>query len=341
MLFRIDPDEKAAEAVPVASFAGLSLKERYDIQEWVLHNPTLLGEPLLIIASEFSGFDRTSERLDVLALSSQGRLVVVELKRSAVGTTAELQALRYAAFCSTLGLTDIAELRTDFLNRRGQSTTTDSAMSQIRDFVEHPDFEDLDDKPRIILAAEDFGPELTATVMWLRSFQVDIRCVRLTPYSVDGALLVDSAVVIPLPEAEEFLIRRERKDATRSSSGRGQRPSIEEFLASVPEKVLPLFSALRDKLTSEPGIKETVFKSLVSYRRESDNAWITWLQFTSAQARLALPDDMDFPEEMAVKSGSGWTTLAVSNQEELDTAVELLTEHAGRVLREGGISVLE
>ena len=42
-------------------FADLGFQERRDIQEWVANNPGILGDELLIIGKEFSGFDRTAE----------------------------------------------------------------------------------------------------------------------------------------------------------------------------------------------------------------------------------------------------------------------------------------
>ena len=45
----------------------------------------ILGDDLLIIAKEFSDFDRTSERLDLLAIDRDGKLVIIELKRDRSG----------------------------------------------------------------------------------------------------------------------------------------------------------------------------------------------------------------------------------------------------------------
>ena len=79
-------------------FARLGLQERRDIQEWVADNPGILGDELLIIGKEFSGFDRTNERLDLLAVDFTGRLVVVELKRDDSGADAHWQAIKYASY---------------------------------------------------------------------------------------------------------------------------------------------------------------------------------------------------------------------------------------------------
>lgn len=336
MLFRIDTDGKAAEAVRADSFADLQYHERYDIQEWVLDNPELLGEPLLVVSSEFAGFDRTSERLDILAMDQDGTLVVVELKRTAIGTMADLQALRYAAYCSTLQVQDAAELRARFQSGRGEETSAETAREEIEAFVEEPEFEELDDKPRIILAADDFGPEITATVLWLRSFGVDIRCVRLTPYSVGDDLMVDSTILIPLPEAEDFVIRREKKEASRSSKRRTSRPTLEEYLDTVSDDVRPYIEALREHVVTHPNVKETVFNTLVSYRRASDNEWITWLTATKTQARFGIPDTQEFPEEMAVRSQNDWTYLAVTSEEEVELAKQILDEWIANLPEEDG-----
>ena len=340
MLFRIDAEGRTADAIASVSFSHLPYHERYDIQEWILHNPQLLGEPLLVVTSEFSAWDRTAERLDVLALSREGQLVVVELKRTAQGSTVELQGLRYAAYCSNLNLKDVVEMRAAFLSKRGTETTTDEVEEEIRRFVELPEFDELDNKPRVILAADGFGPEVTSTVLWLRTFGVDVSCVRLTPYRLGEDLVVDSSVLIPLPEAEDYVIRRERKDAQRPSAGRTPRPTIEEFTEGVPESLRPLFLRMRDQLVREPDVKETVFHGLVSYRMATDNAWITWLSHTRTQARFALPDDHEFPEKMAVKSSDGWTTLSVGGQEGIAEAERLLRDRLDHVRREGGSSVI-
>lgn len=221
MLFLVDLNARSAAPIEPENFSGLNVNERFDLQEWVLATPSLLGEDLLVVTSEFNQFDRTAERLDVLMMDQKGKLIVVELKRSAVGTAAELQALRYAAYCSTLALADVAEMYAAFHGqRRGQEITHAEALSEIRSFVVDPTFEELDNKPRIILAAEQYPAAMTTTLLWLRTFEIDISAVRLQAHRVGEQVVLDSTVIIPLPEAEEFLVRRERKDVEQTSRSR-------------------------------------------------------------------------------------------------------------------------
>ncbi len=96
-LFRINPENRQSDRIEEVDFARLGLKESRDIQEWVADNPGILGDDLLIIGKEFSGFDRTNERLDLLAVDRDGRLVIIELKRDDSGADVHWQAIKYAS----------------------------------------------------------------------------------------------------------------------------------------------------------------------------------------------------------------------------------------------------
>jgi hypothetical protein len=72
---------------------------------------------------------------------------------------------------------------------------------------EEPDEDRFAQDVRIVLASAEFSRELTSSVLWLVDHGVDIRCVRLKPYGLDGRILVDVQQIIPLPEVAEFLVR--------------------------------------------------------------------------------------------------------------------------------------
>ena len=61
---------------------------------------------------------------------------------------------------------------------------------------------EIADVVRIILAAADDSREITTTVMWLNKFEnMDIRCIRLVPYAIDGEVYIDIQQVVPfMPE---------------------------------------------------------------------------------------------------------------------------------------------
>ena len=103
-MYKINRDSKQTEKIQEVTFESLGITERYDIQEWVAKDPSILeyDSELLIIQKEFDGFEDTNRRLDLLALDSNGNLVIIENKRDDTGTDVTWQAINYASFCSTL-----------------------------------------------------------------------------------------------------------------------------------------------------------------------------------------------------------------------------------------------
>ena len=185
-----------------------------DMERWVLAGPGMLGEDLLVIKNQFTGFDRSGSTVDILALDRAGKLVIIELKKGDA-SRAELQAIEYAAMCSTMTLEHLAEV---YAESSEEIATKDDAIAALRDFVsDRPEFEELDDDPRVIIVANGFRPELTATVLWLREKHgVDISCVRLRVHRLDdGRLAVTGEKIIPLPEAEEYRVHVVRKEQQR------------------------------------------------------------------------------------------------------------------------------
>ncbi len=174
MLFKYNIKDKKFQSLQESSFSAFNVLERQDIEKWVEENPDIVGEELLIISTEYDKFDKTNERLDILAIDKVGKIVVIELKRDDSGRHVELQAIKYAAYCSTLTLKDTIELRKAYLNKKGMVKSFEEVEKGILDFIENDEFEEIDDKPRIILVSREFRQEVTASVLWLRSFQIGI-----------------------------------------------------------------------------------------------------------------------------------------------------------------------
>jgi hypothetical protein len=65
---------------------------------------------------------------------------------------------------------------------------------------------------RIFLVAAEFQKEVTSSVIWLRNYNIDICCFKVTPYKYDGKIFIDFDKIIPLPETEEYQIKVANKD---------------------------------------------------------------------------------------------------------------------------------
>jgi len=222
-----------------ASFKALEAQELKDIERWIKREPDVLGEEILILASQFSNWDKTSDRPDLLGLDRRGKLVVVEIKRDSSGKDQDLQAIRYASFVSTLSSDDVIQLHREHRRKEhGEDLTLSESRELLDSFIETGDIGvlDDDDQPRMILVSSGFRPGVTSTVLWLRSFSLDVACVQIQPYELRGEIVLTSTTLIPLPEAGDFEVKMQSK---RQKSASQQvtpvdKNDAESFIASIP-----------------------------------------------------------------------------------------------------------
>ena len=127
----------------------------------------------------------------------------------------DLQAIRYAAMVAHMTFARAVDAHARYLEGRGIEGDAEARIRAHLGAADGAEPEIGSARPRILLAARDFRRELTAAVLWLRDSDLDIRCVRLLPYRVGGALVLDAAQVIPLPEAEDYMVRVRDREAER------------------------------------------------------------------------------------------------------------------------------
>ncbi len=237
-MFQVDRSKNRLKKLEEKRFSDLNLREREHLQEWVANQPDALGEELLIIQKEFDGFADTRERLDLLALDKDGQLVVIENKLDDSGRDVAWQALKYAAYVSSLTKSQIVDIYQQYLDRNAGG---ENAVHQICDFLEVEELGEVVLNPgnnqRLMFIAANFRKEVTATVLWLRESGIDARCFKVLPYEFSDELFVDIQPVIPTPEAADFMIGMAAKE-TEARGTQGQRKSIHKLRRDYWERVL-------------------------------------------------------------------------------------------------------
>lgn len=219
-MFIFDKEKNDFFGLKETSFKDNKIRERQDLEKWIIDNPDILLEDLYIVHNEYSRFDKTTERPDIIALDREGKVVVVELKLDDSGKSVEFQALKYASYYSNATFDDLVSLKVEST----PDVSKDQIQKDMESFITQPDFEQIDDKPRIIIVAKEFRPEVTSTILWLRRFDVDISCIKLTPYLIDESRIgITSQKIIPLPEAAEYLINVQKKEDSSKSLTRSQK----------------------------------------------------------------------------------------------------------------------
>lgn len=241
-MYILDKSGKILKEIEETTFSGQSIKERNDLQEWIHNNPKILSsvlgkdEDILIIQKEFSDFDKTKERLDLLAVDKAGNLVLIENKLDDSGRDVTWQALKYASYCSSFNKEQIIKIYQDYLNKKFPNEIKKDAVEEFCSFfeVEKETFEDMalnsGASQRILLIAKNFRPEVTSTVLWLRRKNIDIQCIKFIPYQLDERIIIDIDKIIPTPGTEDYMIKLSQKEReeTNMSSSRIKRSSMYE-----------------------------------------------------------------------------------------------------------------
>lgn len=244
-MFRVDREKKRLFSVETKRFGELNISERSDLQEWIVQSPQALGEDLLIIQKEFDGFKDTKERLDLLALDKEGRLVVIENKLDDSGRDVAWQALKYVAYCSTLKKAELIEIFQRYLNRWDEGA---DATTKLCEFLEIDDLDDAilntGNDQRLLLVAAKFRKEVTATVLWLIGHGIQAQCFRVIPYSFGEELLIDFQQIIPTPDAEDYMIGMVAKETEEKSAQRAKR-GVEQLRREFWTRTLERLSTLR------------------------------------------------------------------------------------------------
>jgi hypothetical protein len=252
MLLTVD----AGKAAPVdrVDLSSLQLREREHLQEWILANPAVLGPGVEIITSEYDRWQTASgapvlDRLDILAIDPDGRLVVTELKRGVAPHTVHMQAINYAAMVSRLMPEDIAELYAVSHRRAGEDKDPASALTVLT--TERLLTVESIRRPRIALIASDFPAAVTSAVVWLNEQDVDISLIRYRPYQLaDGQVVVSFTRLYPVPDVEEFTIGR-RQDMPAATAGTHNVPWDEASLRKLAQQSNTATLAMLDLCAAE------------------------------------------------------------------------------------------
>ena len=259
-MFKVHGD-RTLERVNETSFGDIHWRERQDLQECIVAEPTILGEELLIIQKEFSDFDNTSERLDLLALDKDGNLVIIENKLDDTGRDVVWQAVKYASYCSTLSTIEIKEIFEKYINKHNLGL---NAEQSIIDFLNIESLElanlNKENTQRIMLVAREFRKEVLSAALWLYNYGIDISCVKIVPLKIQNEIFLDSRIILPVEETKDYTI----KLADKAKEAQNQQKTLaksEQIRSQFWETFIPYFNQYSE-----------LFKT-ISYKTRKDH-WL-------------------------------------------------------------------
>jgi hypothetical protein len=210
-IYQFEPQNRQINKLDATKFTDRGILER-DLQTALKNNVEAIAPDTLIIDEEFSEWDDSKRRIDLLGIDRGGNIVVIELKRDEQGGHMELQALRYAAMVSTMTFDRVVDIYARYSNL--DRNIAERKLRELLGWEEGSGKEaEFPNDIRIVLASADFDREITNTVMWLNQRDLDIRCVRMKPYQLGDSILLDIEQIIPLPEAQDYQVRLKHQSA--------------------------------------------------------------------------------------------------------------------------------
>lgn len=248
-MFILNKEENKITKIESKSFHSFGFKEREHLQEWIANYPECLGEELLIIQKEFDGFNDTNERLDLLALDKSGTLVIIENKLDDTGKDVTWQVLKYVSYCSTLTKLQIKDIYQAYLDKLA---IKENAEENLVEFFKGKPFTEIslnEDDQRMILVSANFRKEVTSTVMWMLNHGIKAQCFKVTPYDYNDQVLLDMEQIIPVKEAEDYIIKmadKVREVNESKESNRNINELRKEFWSELLEKFNPQSSQFRN-----------------------------------------------------------------------------------------------
>lgn len=226
-------NKQGLKEVKMDTMANLKIRERQDLQDVLRNNIGAVAPDVMIISEEYSGWQDSKRRIDLLGIDREGNLVVFELKRTNDGGHMDLQAIRYAAMVSALTFEEIVDLYEQFLKKQGQQGDAKELILEFLSVGEDNTEASVGESVRIVLVSQDFDSEITTTVLWLNEQGLNISCVKLHPYQIGNQVIFDIQQVIPLPEAIDYMVKKRQKEAGQKAAIKRESKDFTKYRVTV------------------------------------------------------------------------------------------------------------
>lgn len=251
------------------TFENEKFYEKSDLQRLLATQIEILSKDIIIISEEFCDWEDSKRRIDLLGLDKNGKIVVIELKRTLTGGHMDLQALRYAAMVSTMNLAQITNTYAKHLKKNNNIEF--SAEEEIFKFVNEEYLEDIGSEVRIIFVSSEFSKEITSTVIWLNENGLDIECFKVQPYKLEEKLIIEIQQIIPLPEAEDYIVKIKEKSEQQKEIKKSNRDSrqFDLHIGDVVKQKLPkrslIFEVIKEAI--HRGINPDEVSECINWRK--------------------------------------------------------------------------
>lgn len=202
-MLKVDSTTKTLVPVSSTTLTQSNILERTHLQESIIRSwrafiNELGYEELFLVGAEIVPHDACRDRIDLLAISREGRPFVFELKRH----RDRLQLLQSISYAAMIAKWDAPR----FLKALGVKNDEDA--EELKSLLQDEAFEI--GAPEIILIAESFDPEVILAAEWLAQFGVPISAFSISSVEHRGDTLISIDQRFPLAGVDDVYVPRTR-----------------------------------------------------------------------------------------------------------------------------------
>lgn len=181
--------------------SNLDLEER--IHKWIENDIKIILPDAILIGSKIK--TDHSKEIDLLAIDSNGDLVVIELKRGTTPREVIAQTLDYAAWVSTLKIDDINAI----LQKQGRTETIYELLN--KNFEDGEEIE-INENQKLLIVASEIDSITERVVSYLSSKGLNINAVTFNYYKENDTEFIARNFII---KRDEIFISDENKRSGR------------------------------------------------------------------------------------------------------------------------------
>lgn len=196
-------------------------KLEQDLEDWIEHESSILDERLLIFGRQVQ-IPEVNDRIDLLALDTNGNVVIIELKKGKLKHPVDIQSLRYASYVSRWEYDDLEKQANNYFSEKGEAEF--NFNEKFEEFCLNAGIDEIPDinqDQRIIIVGSKLKEKLGSVALWLREHSIDIKIIEVSLFKDGENLFLSPQIIIPIPTTEKFEIGKHvsKKDRPWLSNG--------------------------------------------------------------------------------------------------------------------------
>jgi len=238
-------------------------KEAEDLEKWIVSNPNIISQDILIIGEQVQ---TRSGVIDFLGIDQLGNLLIIELKRDRIPRVALAQAIDYAS--------DVASWEIEKINEICLKLRNQNLEDYLNENFDNIDLEDLiiNKAQRILLVGFSIEESLQRMIEWLsNTYNVNVNALLLKYFKTKSEdEMLARTMIIPEEIEKERIRKKQFQIAMSDEPGNYEDEELKELLIKyltenrkTPKRIknilIPL--GLEDDIVTREMIKKSLIKN--------------------------------------------------------------------------------